>query len=281
MNAALPPNDTPSNDTPTSDTPTSDTPSGSDPGQEGADSGDAGQHDPAGADHVSIEEVVAHNHALAYGLLAVFALALLFGGWGLWRVLAPKPADAHVQLQAQQRKANALEQRVATLGRSDQISREANRDLQGTLAERDEEIAGLRADVAFYERFVGSTAKRHGLNVHQLQLEQQDGQAWHFTATLTQNLNRGAVNTGKLTLTVEGSRDGKMQKLSWVQLRQEPDAPGVDYSFKYFQQVEGDILLPEGLQPIRVVAHLDPQRGAVQKQSFTWAETTAKTSVTQ
>lgn len=230
----------------------------------------------AAADHASIEEVVAHNHTLAYSLLVVFLLALGFGGWGLWRVLAPAPDDSRAQLHVQQGKMAGLQQRVATLTRSDQISREANRDLQGTLAERDEEIAGLRADVAFYERFVGSTAKRHGLNVHQLQLVQQEGAAWHFTATLTQNLNRGAVNTGKLTLTVEGSRDGKMQKLSWTQLRQQPDAAGVDYSFKYFQQVEGDVLLPKGLQPVRVVAHLDPQRGAAVEQSFTWADATAK-----
>ena len=62
---------------------------------------------------------------------------------------------------------------MATLARSDQISRDANRDLQGTLAERDEEIAGLRADVAFYERFVGSTAQRRGLNVHELHMQRQ------------------------------------------------------------------------------------------------------------
>ena len=219
----------------------------------------------------------AHGHGLAYALVAVFLLALAFGGWGLWKVFAPLPDDPRTQLQAQRTQLDQLEQRVATLTRSDQISREANRDLQGTLAERDEEIAGLRADVAFYERLVGSTAKRHGLNVHQLQLQPQGGPAWHFTATLTQNLNRGAVNTGRLTLSLEGSRDGKLQKLSWADLRQQPDAAGVDYSFKYFQQVEGDVLLPPGLQPIRVVARLTPARGNAVEQSFTWADAVAKT----
>jgi hypothetical protein len=165
---------------------------------------------------------------------------------------------------------------VATLARSDQISRDANRDLQGTLAERDEEIAGLRSDVAFYERFVGSTAQRRGLNVHELHLQRQSGQAWHFTATLTQNLNRGAVNRGGLTLSLEGSRDGRMLKLDWAQLRQQPAPPPLEYSFKYFQQVEGDVLLPAGLQPVRVVARLQPQGGSVVEQSFTWAEVTAK-----
>ena len=92
-----------------------------------------------------------HGHGIAYALIAIFLLALAFGGWGLWQVLAPAPGDARVQLRNQAQRIAQLEQRVATLARSDQISRDANRDLQSTLAERDEEIAGLRADVAFYE----------------------------------------------------------------------------------------------------------------------------------
>ncbi len=35
-------------------------------------------------------------------------------------------------------------------------------DIQSLLAERDEQIAALRADVAFYERLVGATAQRKG-----------------------------------------------------------------------------------------------------------------------
>jgi len=217
-----------------------------------------------------------HGHGVAYALIAVFVAALAFGGWGLWRVFAPVQGDPRAMLRAQAARIGELEQRVATLARSDQISRDANRDLQGTLAERDEEIAGLRSDVAFYERFVGSTAQRRGLNVHELHLQRQSGQAWHFTATLTQNLNRGAVNRGGLTLSLEGSRDGRMLKLDWAQLRQQPAPPPLEYSFKYFQQVEGDVLLPAGLQPVRVVARLQPQGGSVVEQSFTWAEVTPK-----
>ena len=217
-----------------------------------------------------------HGHGVAYTVAGMFLLALAFGAWGLWRVFEPVEGDPRAQLREQGVRISELEQRVATLSRSDQISREANRDLQGTLAERDEEIAGLRSDVAFYERFVGSTAQRHGLNVHELHMQRQSGQAWHFTATLTQNLNRGAVNRGGLTLSVEASRDGRMQKLAWPQLRQQPAPPALEYSFKYFQQLEGDVLLPPGMQPVRVVVRLQPESGAVVEQSFTWAEATAR-----
>ncbi|MES2859678.1 MAG: DUF6776 family protein [Pseudomonadota bacterium] len=213
---------------------------------------------------------------LALALLVVAALA--FGGWGVWRALAPQPANAGDQLRTQAARIDDLEQSVATLTRSDQISRQANIDLQGTLAERDEEIASLRADIAFYERFVGATAQRHGLSVHALKLEpQRDPQLWHFVATLTQNLNRGAVNRGRLTLMVEASEGGRMQKLAWNDLRQQQGAPGVEYSFKYFQQVEGDIVLPAGVKPVRVIARLVPASGAALEQSFTWSEATVAT----
>ena len=206
------------------------------------------------------------------------AIALVLGGWGLWRGLAGGVGDeaTPAQVRAQQRRIESLEQQVATLSRSDQISRDANRDLQATVSERDEEIAGLRADVAFYERFVGATAQRRGLSVHELTLQPQDEQAWHFTATLTQNLNRGAVNAGRLLVSVEGTEAGKLRRLAWSDLRQQPNAPGVPYSFKYFQQVEGDLLLPPGFKRVRVIARVVPQGGAAVEQSFPWAQAAAK-----
>jgi hypothetical protein len=55
---------------------------------------------------------------------------------------------------------------------------------------------------------------------------------------------------------VEASEDGRMRKLAWSELRQQQNAPGVEYSFKYFQQVEGDIVLPPGVKPVRLIARL-------------------------
>ncbi|TYT27608.1 hypothetical protein FZO89_11830 [Luteimonas viscosa] len=197
---------------------------------------------------------------------------MLFGLWGVWRAMDGPGGATGAQLAAGQARIEALEQEVATLTRSDQISREANRDLQGTLAERDEEISALRADVAFYERFVGSTAQRRGLAVHELVLTPQTDQAWHYTVTLTQNLNRGAVSSGRLVLAVEGTRDGQLEQLDWAALRQQPDAPGVEYSFKYFQQVEGEIVLPPGFQPLRISVRLVPASGAAVEQTLPWGE---------
>lgn len=210
-------------------------------------------------------------------VMAAWLALLLFGAWGLWRVFAPDPVDARGQiaqrdarLEAQQEIIAELQQHVATLQASDRISRDANLELQRTLAERDEEIASLRADVDFYERFVGATEQRRGLSVHELRLERRVGEAWHFTATLTQNLNRGVINRGRLVLEVEGTRDGRLETLDWPALRFDPEAAAIEYSFRYFQQVEGDFALPEGFQPTRVTVRLDPASGDDVARSFDW-----------
>ena len=215
----------------------------------------------------------------AYVLAAVIAASLVFGLWGAWRVFAPASGDTRGRLEASERQLAVAkahieeqEQQIATLKRSDQISRDANRDLQGALAEREEEIAGLRADVAFYERLVGATGQRRGLSVHAIRLQLQGTDAWHFAATLTQNLNRGGVSAGQMTLTVEGTQAGKLRKLAWSDLRRQPKAPPVAYSFKYFQQVEGDVFLPAGFSPVRVEVRLQPRSGGSVSESFTWAD---------
>ena len=213
-----------------------------------------------------------HHHWVYLGL-GVFLLALGFGVWGAWAVFFSGGDASGQSAAALSARTEKLSQEVSTLRRSDQISRDANRDLERTLAERDEEIAGLRADIAFYESFVGATGQRRGLSVHDLDMQLQGGDAWHFVATLTQNLNRGAVNTGRVTLSIEGTRDDRLEKLSWSGLRKQGNAPGVPYSFKYFQQVEGEVMLPKGFKPLRVGVRLVPAGGAAVEQSFPWPDT--------
>ncbi len=162
------------------------------------------------------------------------------------------------------------QQQVATLRRSEQISRNANTELQSTLSDRDEEIEGLRADVAFYERLVGATAQRRGLNVHDIQFAPETGGTWHFTATVTQNLNRGAISQGNMKFSVEGISAGRLKTMPWESIVQRSDMTGKPYSFRYFQELEGSILLPSGFTPQRVKVVLRGKNGQAD-QVFPWS----------
>lgn len=165
----------------------------------------------------------------------------------------------------------ALKMRIVVLERSEQVAKAALADLQKTLRDREEEIAGVRADLAFYGRLVGG-AKREGLAVHALTLRPvADSRAWNFSATLTQNFKRGAETTGRLTLSVTGIAGGKIESVDWKGLSQESENAGIGYAFKYFQQVNGIIMLPDGFEPnsVRVSAEGDGGRSI---QEFSWED---------
>lgn len=201
-------------------------------------------------------------------LAATWALALHWAGPG--DVLPGSARAGSRELREQRAQLKDLRQQVATLKRSDQISRNANAQLQLSLTEREEEVSGLRADVDFYERLVGSTGQRQGLRVHEARFTPESAGTWHYTVTLTQNLNRGAISKGTMRFVVDGVRGGKLSTVGWDELLQAPKAPGKPFSFRYFQQLDDSVMLPPGFTPQRVRVSLQGN-GATVDQTFAWS----------
>ncbi|MEY2866129.1 MAG: hypothetical protein RIQ43_155, partial [Pseudomonadota bacterium] len=162
-----------------------------------------------------------------------------------------------------------LKQELANAKRAEFITRSANTQIQETLAEKDEQIAGLKADMDFYERLVGSGGRRHGLSVHNAEFSPGADNAWHYTITLTQNINRGGMTSGQIRFAVDGVSGGNLKTLEWPQLLQKPGAPAQTFSFRYFQQIEGDVMLPAGFTPQRVRVSVTGSFGK-QEQRFDW-----------
>lgn len=156
--------------------------------------------------------------------------------------------------------------------RAEQVMRDANRTLQEDLRQRDEEIAALRADVGFYERLVGGSAQRQGLSVHSLTMRADASGSVGYAITLTQSLKKGGLTRGEVSLVVEGVQDGRLTELGWDRLRQDADAAPQEFAFRYFQQVEGSIMLPDGFSPqrVRVLVNAGGQRS---ERVFSWQDT--------
>lgn len=211
-------------------------------------------------------------------ILAVVWLATLVAAALLGRGLASpggsagaNQGNAQARVEALQKQVVELQQRQATLLASDKISRAANTEVQSSLGERDEEIAGLRADVAFYERLVGATSQRKGLNTHSIEFTAEAGGTWQYAVVLTQNLNRGAISQGQMRFTVEGVKGGKLTSVSWDDLHQRSKVPGQEYSFRYFQQLTGSVILPKDFTPQRVRVTLGTGAGGA-AQVFDWKQ---------
>lgn len=206
-------------------------------------------------------------------LLGLVWLASLLCALGIGLAMNPAviKADNTLQMESLQQENAGLKGRESMLKRSEQIARVALEDLQRTLGERQEEIAGLRADLAFYGRLVGG-ARREGLAIQAMRMRPVAGShAFNFSVTLTQNIKRDQDVTGKVTIDIDGVLAGNLTKLDWKSLQQRDPAPGIEYRFKYFQQVRGTVILPEGFMPSRLHVHADGDGGKAD-QDFDWAE---------
>ena len=93
--------------------------------------------------------------------------------WGWLAAYGYRQQAQAAQVNAGDGAQGAVQQEIANLRQSDQISRKAMLDLQNTLTERDEQIAALRADLDFYERFVSPDVQRRGLSVHAAHVQPQ------------------------------------------------------------------------------------------------------------
>jgi hypothetical protein len=196
-----------------------------------------------------------------------------------WSVFKLSGSDVHKletrlsDSQDRERQANkqleTLKQELANSTRAEFISRSANNQIQTALAEKDEQLAGLKADLDFYERLVGSSGRRHGLIVHNAEFAPESDGAWQYTITLTQNINRGGTTSGQMRFDVDGVSAGKLMTVSWNELLQDAKVPGQKFSFRYFQQLEGNVMLPRNFIPQRVRVTLKGPFGSVEK-SFSW-----------
>lgn len=219
-----------------------------------------------------------YRHVLA-GAAVVLALVLIGAAFWLGSYIAVPEA---VQLRDQTRKLEVeskkngkrlehLSQKVATLQRSEQIYRDATQALQATLAERDVELASLRSDVAFYERLAGGDTQRQPLGVHSLSFELMNDGSWRYRLTLTQNLKRATISKGQYSFRVEGTQAGKLRTLEWADLVQTEKASLGEFSFKYFQQIEGSIVLPADFAPHRVRVNIRSDQGKTE-QVIAWSQ---------
>lgn len=211
-----------------------------------------------------------------YYLLAIAWAGSILLAAGIERWLSERSAANGRDSAAEEstQKIDTLQQRVSVLERSEQVARAANLDLQQNLRDRQEEISGLRADLAFYSRLTGSGARREGLSVQGLHLAAAaNPRVYNFNLTLTQTLKGGQVVAGHARVSVNGVVNGKLTTVAWNELAPDQQTGGLPFSFKYFQQISGSLMLPEGFTPnrIRIDAEAGGESGHTERE-FAWSE---------
>jgi hypothetical protein len=168
------------------------------------------------------------------------------------------------------------EARLVVAEREAEVIRQANQLLREEESQRHKEITDLRGELEFYRRLAGSGGTQDGLAVYQVELEATDSdRVFHFVLTLTQNIRRASIITGRARIDIEGTLDDRPVTLYWSRIT-EKGTSEPEFRFKYFQQIEGYLALPPEFLPARLIVTLTArERREPVKRSFEWGALTA------
>ena len=151
---------------------------------------------------------------------------------------------------------DAEKARSAVIEREVDVVRRAIALLRTSERARQDEIAKLNADLAFYRRLGGANISQAPLAVHYIELQNtKSPRVYRIIFTLTQNLRWASVISGRVQLGIDGIVNGVARHLTEKQLLAESAEP-MTFQFKYFQQLERLITLPEGFDPSRLTIRL-------------------------
>lgn len=209
-------------------------------------------------------------------------VAVLLSGWGLFEYGRARAGFDTLSAQAEQTKlqqhVQELQQQVtqlreekAILERSAQIDRKAYKDLENTVTGLQSEISEYKGELAFYRGIVSPRDAQQGLRVESFEVAANGVEnGFRYKLVLTQVLKSDRLARGKIALEVEGLQDGQNKVLSLQDIAAD-DNKALSFNFKYFQNFEGDIKLPAGFVPLRVVIKVDPYGNADKvEKNFDW-----------
>jgi hypothetical protein len=212
-------------------------------------------------------------------LLAFSAAGWLIFEYGRLRGGYDRLEAAHQQRELRER-IDVLEKRNASLRgelvlveTSRDVDREAYAQVEQNLGELQAQILEQRKELGLYRGIVSPADGSAGLRVQEIDVIPR-ADAAHFTLrlVLVQQLKPDQRVSGVVGLTLDGAEQGRTVTYPMTDLT--PDKiRDIRFSFKYFQDFEQELVLPEGFRPERVHVEIQPDGRSAERirQSFEWS----------
>lgn len=177
------------------------------------------------------------------------------------------------ELRATTAESQRLREQVVLLETSEKIDAEAYRRVEEQLVELQAEILTQQEDLAFYRGIVAD--QQTGLRIQDLELSQgADSTTYTMHLVLAQAIRADRRISGYVELNVEGMLDGQERTLGLSDLAGGSDEKNrLAFSFRYFQNLQADLILPAGFTPARVTVKLMPNGKSAKplEKSFDWS----------
>ncbi len=210
-------------------------------------------------------------------VLAALAAGLLIGGFGSlqlqWASLQEnRELQGRVVVQAQQLEGLRLWQ--ADNQTRMEVDSAALEIVRLELAAQQETIAELERGIRFYKSLMAPGELAEGLIIRSMDIAPTEhGNIYQFRVLVQQNARKQELVSGVLKVQVLGVIAGEERQFDLSELSQQVPNTDIRLRFKYFQAIDGELMLPEGFFPtmLRVSAVSSGQGQTEVVEQFPWA----------
>lgn len=236
------------------------------------------------------DEYVVIRHRPGYRLrrtliLLAFSIAAAVGGYatglaqGGFRFSSVEDSRDRLDQELEELKTryrNASQQ-LTNLERGRTIDQQALNQARRSIVTLETRIASLNADLTFYKNIMAPSETSKGLQVDRLSLQpDRQNEGFNFKLVLTQVGNNKNYISGVVAVNVIGMRNDEKEVIALRDLSGDIDDLGIKFRFRYFQDVEGALTVPEDFEPreIQVVAKSEGRKSTQAERTFDWKDLT-------
>ena len=171
---------------------------------------------------------------------------------------------------------DSLRREIAFLERASEVDKNAAFQSNALSAELRLQILELERDVEYYRKVISEEAGNTGLSIASFDLFATSiEKKYRYRIVLRQQDADGdSYLEGSVTVLVTGKKAGVDLAIPIHKLSSDQDGLDIRLRFKYFQNVEGELEIPDEFQPVRIdieASSEEPVKKTV-KKSVLWSE---------
>jgi hypothetical protein len=204
-------------------------------------------------------------------LLAAFELGRYRSGYNKLAEMQLR-RDLTATIERVEKDNEQLRQAVAAAELAREVDRKAYADIEKTLADLQDQVLKQSEELTFYRGIVSPEDGVGGLRVQRFQvLPGAADQHYRLRVVLVQSMRQEAMVSGAVRISIDGVRYNKPEQLALTETLGEPRPNAqLPFRFRYFQNLEQDVVLPEDFEPRAVVVEVRTGRGEPMKESYPW-----------
>lgn len=168
---------------------------------------------------------------------------------------------------------SVLKQEVAILETNITVDHESYKEVEANLTTLQIKIQEQRDAIAFYRGIISPTDGNSGLRVQDLKLTRGKAEReFNVRLVLVQAMKHDRKVSGDVNLTIVGDQNGIETTYVFAQLIPNDADKAWVYSFRYFQDFDRLLVLPDGFTPERITVEVRSRTRSISsiEESFAW-----------